>query len=50
VLLDWHAASAGHPELFWRDGHHIHPHGAPLYVALLTDALRASHLPKLAAR
>lgn len=35
VLLDWHAAGANHPELFWEDGIHLRPEGAQLYADLI---------------
>jgi len=36
VLVDWHAASAGHPEYFW-DGLHLTPPGARAYADLIAD-------------
>jgi peptidoglycan/LPS O-acetylase OafA/YrhL len=41
VLVDWHAASADHPELFWRDGIHLQPAGAILYADLIAAAVNA---------
>ena len=41
VLVDWHAASAGHPELFWRDGIHLRPAGVRLYADLIAAAIGA---------
>jgi hypothetical protein len=41
VLVDWRAASADHPELFWRDGIHLRPAGARLYVDLIAAAILA---------
>jgi peptidoglycan/LPS O-acetylase OafA/YrhL len=38
VLVDWHAASAGHPGFFW-DGLHLTPRGARAYADLIA-ALR----------
>jgi len=38
-LIDWHAASAGHPELFWSDGVHIRPEGAQVYADLIATSL-----------
>jgi lysophospholipase L1-like esterase len=38
-LVDWHAASAGHPELFWPDGLHPRPEGATLFASLVAAAL-----------
>ena len=40
VLVDWHAASAGHPEYFW-DGLHLTPKGARAYAGLIAAAYRA---------
>jgi peptidoglycan/LPS O-acetylase OafA/YrhL len=34
VLVDWYAASAGHPEYFW-DGIHLTPRGARAYAELI---------------
>jgi hypothetical protein len=34
VLVDWHAASAGHPGFFW-DGLHLTPRGARAYADLI---------------
>jgi peptidoglycan/LPS O-acetylase OafA/YrhL len=39
VLVDWHAASADQPDLFWKDGIHLRPEGAQLYAALIAAAL-----------
>jgi hypothetical protein len=39
VLVDWHAASADHPELFWSDGIHLRPEGARAYAALIAAAV-----------
>jgi peptidoglycan/LPS O-acetylase OafA/YrhL len=41
VLVDWHAASADHPELFRRDGIHLRPAGARLYTDLIAAAINA---------
>ena len=38
-LVDWHAASAGHPELFWDDGFHPRPTGAALFARLVAGAM-----------
>jgi hypothetical protein len=35
VLVDWHAASSQHPELFWSDGMHLRPEGALVYAQLI---------------
>jgi hypothetical protein len=37
VLVDWHGASAGHPEYFW-DGIHLTPQGAQAYADLIAAA------------
>ncbi len=37
VLVDWYAASAGHPEYFW-DGIHLTPRGARAYTDLIAAA------------
>jgi lysophospholipase L1-like esterase len=39
VLVDWHAASADRPELFWKDGHHLKPSGAKVYARLIAQAV-----------
>jgi len=39
VLVDWHAASAGRPELFVEDGIHLQPEGQRIYADLI-----AAHL------
>jgi peptidoglycan/LPS O-acetylase OafA/YrhL/lysophospholipase L1-like esterase len=39
-LVDWHAVSAGRPDLFWKDGYHPRPEGATLYANLVANALR----------
>jgi hypothetical protein len=41
VLVDWHAASENRPELFWEDGIHLRPEGTPVYVDLVSAALKA---------
>ncbi len=45
VLADWHAASAGHPELFWDDGIHLRPEGAKAYAVLVAEALATPRPP-----
>jgi hypothetical protein len=35
ILVDWHAASAHRPELFYNDGVHIRPEGIRAYGALI---------------
>ena len=42
VLVDWHAASAGRPELFWKDGIHLRPAGARFYASLIAAQIQAS--------
>lgn len=39
MLVDWHAASVDHPDLFWKDGIHPRPEGAHLYADLIAAAL-----------
>jgi hypothetical protein len=39
-LLDWHAASASRPDLFWKDGYHMRPEGAQVYVDLIVTKLQ----------
>jgi hypothetical protein len=39
VLVDWHGASAGRPQLFWSDGMHLRPEGAQLYAGLIAAAV-----------
>jgi hypothetical protein len=39
-LVDWYSATAGHPELFWKDGYHPRPKGAELYADLIAAAVR----------
>jgi len=40
-LADWHALSAGHPELLAPDGYHLRPAGAHAYAALIAAAVKA---------
>jgi len=40
-LADWHALSAGHPELLAPDGYHLRPAGARAYASLVAAALKA---------
>jgi hypothetical protein len=40
VLVDWYAASAGHPEYFW-DGLHLTPQGARAYADTIAAAYKA---------
>ena len=37
VLIDWYAASVGHPEYFWEDGTHLTPEGAWAYAGLIAE-------------
>jgi hypothetical protein len=39
-LVDWYAATAGRPDLFWKDGYHPRPQGAELYANLIAAAVR----------
>ncbi len=39
-MVDWNAATAGRPDLFWKDGYHPRPAGARLYADLVAAALR----------
>ena len=39
-MVDWNAATAGRPDLFWKDGYHPRPAGATLYAGLVAAALR----------
>ena len=41
VLVDWHSASAGRPELFWKDGIHLRPAGARFYADLVAKAVKS---------
>jgi hypothetical protein len=41
VLVDWHAASAGRPELFVEDGIHLQPEGQRVYADLIAEQLKA---------
>jgi peptidoglycan/LPS O-acetylase OafA/YrhL len=40
ILLDWYAASAGHPSWFYDDGIHLTPAGARNYTRLIARAAR----------
>jgi hypothetical protein len=40
TLVDWHAATTNHPELFWDDGIHVKPAGASLYANLIAAAIK----------
>jgi len=39
VLVDWYAASAGHPEWFAPDGYHLEPAGARAFASLVAAAV-----------
>ena len=39
TVVDWYAASAGHPEYFWDDGVHPNPAGATVLAGLIAHAL-----------
>ncbi len=39
VLVDWHAASADRPELFYSDGYHLRPEGQQIYHDLISSYL-----------
>jgi hypothetical protein len=39
VLVDWHATSAGRPELFVEDGIHLQPEGQRVYADLIAENL-----------
>jgi len=39
VLVDWYAASDGHPEYFYDDGTHLRPAGAAQYAALIKSVV-----------
>jgi peptidoglycan/LPS O-acetylase OafA/YrhL len=41
VLVDWHAASAGWPELFVEDGYHLQLEGQRLYADLIAAQVNA---------
>jgi peptidoglycan/LPS O-acetylase OafA/YrhL len=41
VLVDWHAASAGRPELFEEDGIHLQPEGQRVYADLIASHFKA---------
>jgi hypothetical protein len=42
VLVDWYAASVGHPELFVNDGIHLQYEGQRVYTDLISTHLEAS--------
>jgi lysophospholipase L1-like esterase len=41
VLVDWHSASSGRPELFVEDGIHLQPEGQRVYADLIAAYLNA---------
>jgi hypothetical protein len=40
VLVDWHSASSGRPDLFWDDVTHLRPEGAAVYAELVREAVQ----------
>lgn len=42
VLVDWYAASAAHPEYFYKDGIHLRPEGAQAYASLIAAGINAA--------
>ncbi|MCF8564248.1 acyltransferase family protein [Alicyclobacillus tolerans] len=40
TLVNWYAASAGHPSYFYPDGVHLNPTGAQFYASLLKNAIQ----------
>jgi peptidoglycan/LPS O-acetylase OafA/YrhL len=42
-LLDWHGATANHPELFWDDGLHLRPVGANYYSMLVANMIASGN-------
>ncbi len=56
TVVDWYAASAGHPGFFWPDGVHLDPEGARFFARLLIRAVerparsRSGDLPTLPPR
>jgi lysophospholipase L1-like esterase len=40
VLVDWHGASSGQPQLFGRDGIHLGAKGSRLYAELIAERLK----------
>jgi len=42
TLIDWHAASTGHPDYFWDDGIHLRPEGAQAYAYLVIAQVQAA--------
>jgi lysophospholipase L1-like esterase len=44
-LVDWYAATAGHPELLWDDGIHLTPAGAEAYAELVAPVATAPLIP-----
>jgi len=39
VLIDWHGASVGRPDLFYEDGVHLRPAGARVYADLIAGVV-----------
>jgi hypothetical protein len=46
VLIDWYAASVGHPEYFWEDGTHLTPEGAWAYAGLIAEGTHLAPSPQ----
>jgi hypothetical protein len=42
MLVDWHVASAGHPEFFGGDGTHLSLEGARAYAELIANSAHLS--------
>lgn len=40
TIIDWHAASQGKDEYFYKDGVHLKPEGGEYYASLMAEALR----------
>ncbi len=43
ALLNWHDATANHPELFWDDGIHLRPVGANYYAMLISNLVEGTN-------
>jgi lysophospholipase L1-like esterase len=42
LLVDWHGASAGHPEYFLDDGTHLTATGREVYATLIANQVEAA--------
>ncbi len=42
VLVDWHRVGVSGPKMFWKDGIHVRPEGARVYVDLILKALKGA--------